>query len=162
VKKIGLCLWLALAMPSMALSFERRDGAYYCTVKFSGGLAYNSALKEWQGAVFNPRGKFVMKLSFLEAVKSMLGGLPNDGDKYDLSITDEGSSLAIPCVQEKGEPPGIDKYSQTWCDAGLNEYQFNFNNHRFIRTYAVGYFDGADDNKNTPSVAGGLCTKISE
>jgi hypothetical protein len=42
----------------MALSFER-DGTYYCTVKFSGGVAYNNALKQWEGAVFKPSGNFV-------------------------------------------------------------------------------------------------------
>jgi hypothetical protein len=160
VKKIALWVALALAMPSMAFSFERRDGAYYCTEKFSAGLVYNDETKEWQGAVFRNRRNFVMKLSFLETVKSTLGSLNNDSDKYDVSITDEGSSVALPCLQETGEPPGINKYFVAWCNAGLNEYQFNFNNHRFIRVYAVGYFDGADDHKNTPSVSGGLCTKL--
>jgi hypothetical protein len=147
-------------MPSMAFGFERRDGAYYCTEKFSAGLVYNDATKEWQGAVFRNRRNFVMKLSFLETVKSTLGSLNNDKDKYDVHITDEGSSLAIPCSPENAEWPGIDVNSQMWCNAGLNEYQFNFNNHRFISVYAVGYFNGADDNKNTPSISGGLCTKL--
>jgi hypothetical protein len=86
MKKIVWCLLLVLGVPSMALSLERRDGAYYCTAKFAGGLAYNDALKEWRGAVFEPSDNFVMKLSFRETIKVFSA----DYDAYDVFITDEG------------------------------------------------------------------------
>jgi hypothetical protein len=58
-------------MPSMALGAERRDGGYYCTEKFSGGVSYNDMLGQWQGAVFEPSTNFVMKLSFRETIKAL-------------------------------------------------------------------------------------------
>src|SRR6516225_5675812 len=50
VKKAVWCLWLVL-LPSMAFSAERRVGAYYCTVKFAGGIAYNNTMLQWEGTI---------------------------------------------------------------------------------------------------------------
>ena len=159
MKKIACCLWLVLWMPSLALSSERRDGGYYCTVKFVGGISYNDMLGQWQGAVFKPSGNFVMKLSFRETIKVF--GV--DFDTYDVFITDEGTSQAIYCVDD-GKPPSIDETGAFSCSTlhGIYVYKFNFGNHRFIRIYTAGYTNGADNNKDTPSIAGGLCTKISQ
>jgi hypothetical protein len=157
MKKIVCCLWLVLAMPSMALGLERRDGGYYCTEKFAGGLAYDDALKEWHGTVFKPDSNFVMKLSFRETAKVF--GV--DFDTYDVFITDEGTSRTNYCVDDT-EPPSIDETGAFSCSTlnGLYVYKFNFGNHRFIRIYTSGYTNGADNNNDTPAIAGGLCTKI--
>jgi hypothetical protein len=157
VKKVVWCLWLVLAMPSMVSGLERRDGGYYCTVKFAGGIAYNG--KEWQGAVFKPSGNFVMKLSFRETIKDL------DRDAYDVAITDEGTSEPEYCLVNAAppRPPSIDKTGVLSCAIhGIQEYKFNFGNHRFIEVYTAGYTNGADNNKDTPSISGGLCTKISQ
>jgi hypothetical protein len=69
MRKIGCCLWLVLSMRSMALGLERRDGGYYCTEKFAGGVSYNNMLQQWQGNSFKPDSNFVMKLSFRETAK---------------------------------------------------------------------------------------------
>jgi hypothetical protein len=69
VKKIVWCLWLVLAMPSVAFGGQKRDGTYYCTVKFAGGLEYNNTLKEWQGAILKPSRNFMMKLTFRQPIK---------------------------------------------------------------------------------------------
>jgi len=150
VKKIVCCLWLVLSMPSMALGLERKDGAYYCTQKFSGGISYNNMLQQWQGAAFEPGGGFVMKLSFRKTSKEF--GV--DFDTYDVTITEEGTSQTFYCVvnTEPPSPPSIDETGAFSCNTqnGTYVYKFNFGNHRFIRIYTAGYTDGADDKMNTP------------
>jgi hypothetical protein len=50
MKKVACSLSLILSMPSMALGLEKRDGAYYCTEKFAGGIGYDSELKQLAGS----------------------------------------------------------------------------------------------------------------
>jgi hypothetical protein len=153
-------------MPSMALSAEKRDGAYYCTPKFSGGLIYNPAQKQWEGSSFENvsyHGNFVMKLAFRETTKySSPSTLFEYRDEYDVTITNEGSPVAASCLELDGKPPFINGFGVLRCNVadGLFEYKFNFANYRFIRIYTSGYVNGADNNDNTPAISGGLCTKI--
>ena len=167
MKKIAWCLWLVLAMPSMALSAEKRDGTYYCTVKFVGGVAYNNVRRQWEGASFEPTGNFVMKLSFRETRKIAIRNLPQDRDEYDVTITDEGMPLAKTCSETDGKPSYLvdpprfldEETGLLKCDDGLTFYRFNLDNKRFIKIYKPGYVDGKDGG-DTPAISGGLCTKI--
>jgi len=167
VKKIAWCLALVLAMPSMALGLERRDGTYYCTSKFMGGVAYNDELKRWEGTSFDPsyHGIFVIKLDFRETTKySSPSTLFEYRDEYDVTITNEGSPVAASCLELDGKPPFINQLAVLRCNVadGLYVYKFNFANYRFIRMYTSGYVNGADNNNDTPAISGGLCTKISQ
>ena len=166
MKKVALCL-LVLAMPSMALGLERRDGAYYCAEKFSGGVSYNKTLQDWKGTSFAPGKGFVVKLSFRETVKNTLG---TDEDAYDVTITEEGTSPARfnGCVVPARPPlepqsPLIDEFALLNCtdEAGLTVYKFNFRTHRFLKIYTAGYLFG-DHDDDTPAISGGLCTKLSQ
>jgi hypothetical protein len=158
MKKVVWCLWLVLATPSIALGSERKDGAYYCTVKFAGGIAYNDALKEWEGSTFKPSGNFVVKLSFHQPTNVPVGSR----DEYDVTITEEGSQDTTDCIGLNGKRPALTLSGWLSCDSlyGINEYKFNFNNQRFIKIYTSGYISGRDNNDDTPAVSGGLCTKI--
>jgi len=166
VKKVVWCLWLVLATPSVAFSLERRDGAYYCTSKFSGGLAYNDALKQWEGTSFEGvsyHGNFLIKLDFRERTKySSPSTLFEYRDEYDVTITNEGSSVAASCLEFAGKPPFINELGVLRCNVanGLFEYKVNFANYRFTKIYTSGYVNGADNNDNTPAISGGLCTKL--
>jgi hypothetical protein len=107
VRKVVWCLWLVLAMPTMAFSADKGDGTYYCTVKFGAGLAYNDARKQWEAVTFKPGKNFVIKLSFRETTKLQIGNSTHEYDQYDVGITDEGSSSAIPCLAFNGKPPSL-------------------------------------------------------
>ena len=162
MKKVAWCLWLALAMPSMAMGLERSDGAYYCAVNFAGGIAYNDTLKRWEGALFNPSGNFVAKLSFHESKKKSIGSFTFDLDEYDVTITEErDNSVTDNCLHDKKPPTNEEKFGMS-CNTGLKEYKFNFDNHRFMKIYTEGYVTGVDNNNDTPAISGGLCTKISQ
>jgi len=163
VKKIVWCLWLVLAMPSMAFGLQRRDGTYNCTVKFAGGLEYDKSLKEWQGAILKPSRSFVMKLTFRQTLKvqdrdEYDKGQADDRDEYDVTITEEGDA-SVSCLESREKLPSINKYGFLECSRmGLIEYKFNFINHRFIEIYKGGYINGANDDNDSPKLSGGLCT----
>jgi hypothetical protein len=119
VRRIALGLSLALAMPSMAFSADKREGSYYCTEKFSGGLAYSDAQKEWHGAIFKPHENFVMKLRFRDTTKGQdQFGATHEYDNYDVTITDEGSSQATDCRTAAGNPPFITHDKPLLCRSG--------------------------------------------
>ena len=167
MKKIAWCLALVLAMPSMALGLERRDGTYYCTSKFMGGVAYNDELKRWEGTSFDPsyHGIFVIKLDFRETTKySSPSTLFEYRDEYDVTITEEGDTITSSCLGLDGKPPFINRFAILRCNTadGIEEYKINFDNNRFIRIYTAGYTDGAENNNDNPAIVGGLCTKISQ
>jgi hypothetical protein len=159
MKRIAWCLGLILLMPSMAFSLERRDGAYYCTEKFAGGVAYDSALQQWRGGPIKGNENFVVKLQHASPPEQDPNYPdPNAQDRYyRVTITVEGHSSNY-CLFP---PPFIDDEGLLKCEVigGLHIYIFNFDNHRFLEIYTAGYVDGSND---TPSVAGGLCTKISQ
>jgi hypothetical protein len=149
----------------MTYGWQRRDGVYHCTVRFAGGLEYNNALKEWQGAILKPSRNFVMTLTFRETVKGQTRdrdeydkGQTDDRDEYDVSITEEGDA-SVSCLESRDKFPSINKYAFLECSRmGLIEYKFNFVNHRFIEIYKGGYINGADDTNDSPKVSGGLCS----
>jgi hypothetical protein len=162
MNKIAWCLWLVLAMPSLAFGWQRRDGTYYCTVKFAGGLEYDNSLKEWQGAILKPSRNFVMKLTFRQAVKGQADeydkAQTDDHDEYDVTITEEGDA-SVSCLESREKFSSITRYGFLECSRmGLIEYKFNFINHRFIEIYKGGYINGANDNNDTPKMSGGVCT----
>jgi hypothetical protein len=163
LKKMVGCVWLVFAMTSTVSGEQRRDGTYNCTGKFAGGLEYNKALKEWEGAVVKPSRNFVMKITFRQTVKGQNReeydkGQTEDRDEYDVTITEEGDT-SVGCLESREHLPSINKYGFLECSRmGLIEYKFNFINHRFIEIYKGGYINGANDNNDTPTVSGGVCT----
>lgn len=152
-------------MPPAAFGWQKREAAYYCTVKFAGGLEYNNALKQWQGAILKLSRNFVMKLTFHQTLKVQTHdrdeydkGQTDNRDEYDVTITEEGDG-PVSCLENGEKLPSINKYAFLECSRmGLIEYKFNFINHRFIEIYKGGYINGADDDNDTPKVSGGLCT----
>jgi hypothetical protein len=74
-------------------------------------LAYNDALKQWEGTSFEGvsyHGNFVMKLDFRERTKySSPSTLFEYRDEYDVTITNEGSSVAASCLELDEKPPFI-------------------------------------------------------
>jgi hypothetical protein len=164
MRKIVWCLLLVLAMPSTAFGLERREGTFHCTVKFTGGLEYNKALKEWQSTILKPSRDFVMKLTFRQTAKGQedsdefVKDQTNDRDEYDVTITEEGDT-PVSCRESREKLPSINRYGFLECSRmGLIDYKFNFINHRFIQIYKGGYINGADDNNDSPKVSLGLCT----
>jgi hypothetical protein len=140
-----------------------KDGAYFCTVEFSGGLAYNQTTKRWQSTTFRPDRKFVVRLKFIGTKQEEL--VPGVNVKvtvssYDITITPAGMPNAMPCLSEDGGDAQMLDGPHVECLTGAMEYRFNFQNNRFLQAYMVGYVEGKDEGEDTPSMSGGTCTRI--
>jgi hypothetical protein len=72
-----------------------------------------------------------------------------DSSNYRVTITIEGRGSNDCYVNHK-----LDDDAVLGCDVVGHTYIFNFNTHRFIEIYGA--------NENSPHVARGLCTKISQ
>ena len=46
------------------------------------------------------------------------------------------------------------------CQGLLGQLYFSPKSGRFIKTYIAGYWDGKDNNENTPAITRGRCSKI--
>jgi hypothetical protein len=164
-----LLLWAILfAFSSAAFGLENKDGTYFCTVKFGGGIAYDRTMKRWKGTSFRPSGNFFVRLRYLKT-RTMHAGEPYSYklDDYLVFLNKEGEEFSVlkgGCYDNHhGElqDPGMDEYGFLSCSAGLTDYQFNFKTNRFIAIYTVGYVGGQDVDSDTPSISGGVCSKIS-
>jgi hypothetical protein len=148
VRKLLCWIVLLAATPATALCFERKNSVYFCTAQFEGGVAYDDTTKQWHGTIFQPTGNFVVRVTYLQL------------DEYEVSITDQGESKSYGCTGHNATNPKIGEYDFLDCYRLGSEYQFNFKTNRFLKAYLLGYLDGRDNNENTPSISGGVCTKI--
>jgi len=134
---------------------------YSEAVEAAGGLSYDERAKKWEGAAFNARDKFVLRLKFLRirVQKSIFG---KDETVYDYSVTTTkaGSNSPSPCETHSETYVTVTELGWVVCHSDFQEYRVALKANRFLRGYLLGYIDGKDNNQNTPSIEGGTCTKI--
>jgi hypothetical protein len=140
------------------------NSTYFCIVESSGGVAFDARSQKWQGTVFRPEGKFVLKMEWL---KSRVENSKYLGDQrvndYHVSITQSGGTYPMPCgngARPDGTVVSIFEGGSFRCEAGLQDYAFNIGTNRFLVAYMVGFISGTDNNENTPAMSAGTCTKI--
>lgn len=133
---------------------------FFCREEFAGGLAYNERTEKWQGAVFSSRTNFIVHME--EAGTTASGKFAIEARR--LTVTKEGQNTAVRCLDLSQEVTDVDRVpvqnNIARCVANLSEYQFNLVNNRFLRVYAYGYVNGANNTDDTPVITGGVCTKI--
>jgi hypothetical protein len=153
---IAACSWADFALG------QSKDAAYYCVAEFAGGLLYDATAKKWQGASFRADNKFVMRMKYVGSRIEQSGSSDWSITEYMVTITEAGKAYASPCSDAGSYEAKPVLSSNSWivCNSSLTDYQFNLKTNRFLSVYAQGYAGGDDNNKNTPSVSGGTCTKI--
>jgi hypothetical protein len=155
--RIGFLVAVALIGPAKGASAALAEESFYCVAESSGGIMYDANSKNWRGAVFSAKSKFVLNVQTLDS-KYEGSSLV---EKLNITVTLNGSSYASPCYDLRETGAGIVvRDGSILCVANATQYIFNRRNNRFLSTYAVGYVDGADSNEDTPNVMGGTCTKI--
>jgi len=157
---VSAMCWLAPLAAAEAQIELGRDASYFCVEEFSGGLRYNENLKKWGAASFRADGKFVLKLKFIRSRESH--DFFGERAEYEVSITEAGTSGPTPCVKFYGDRTVTiyQRPSTLGCEALGSSYRFGFESNRFLKAYLEGYWNGSNNNDNTPNVAGGTCTKI--
>jgi hypothetical protein len=155
---------LSLCCSSAVAEIPRKDASYFCVAEAAGGLAFNPGLKKWAGTIFKADDKFVLRLKFVNVQQGEdFWDKDETYSNFDAYLTPSGTNSEVRCTQPGSANKtsvSIGKYSSFRCYAGLQDYHFNLENNRYMNLYPVGYVDGANTNENTPSVTGGVCTKI--
>ena len=156
---------IVVFMSGGAEAFDAKNASLFCSTEFSAGLSYNSVNKRWQAATFRPSAKFILKLKFQGSrVRKDILNKDEAVNDYEVTITPAGTNSTVPCYSASNDRRGlisfgeIDNYFD--CVAVLQQYSFNMKNNRFLEAYLFGYVTGEDNNDDTPSVAGGTCTRI--
>lgn len=126
---------------------------------------FRAEQKRWVGAVLHPAEKFVLRLKYLDTqVATGKWDAGKAQSSFEVTIKPSGKNLDRPCNGlAVGDKRTVSIYNDSdgfTCHGSLQQYLFNLKTNRFMALYAVGYVDGADNNDDTPSVAGGVCTKI--
>jgi len=159
----AFALAFAVVFPSAVAKSQQHDGSYYCVAEFSGGIAYNEALKKWEGVRFRPSHKFVVRFKYAGPHKEA-DGIQSYGDDYFVTITPSGSDKAEACQDSKRSDRIEFTSDGVRGDCGVfpRRYIFNLKHKRFQATFeAADYVIGSDDkNSDTASISGGTCTKI--
>lgn len=125
-------------------AFSAENTSYLCVVDEITGFYFKNS--KWGQASFNPNEeKFIIrKLNDFEK------GLRDK--KYTYGLVDLGRENAHgSCIKY-----GADRIYCTF----MGELHFSIKSGRFIKTYTGGYWDGIDNNKNTPHIQRGRCSKI--
>jgi hypothetical protein len=150
-----------ITLQHSAIALERKEGAYFCRATAVGGLSFNKNTNSWEGTAFNPKSRFLIKMIYKNSRQAPIyGSITAPVDDYEVSVTQEGKNVAVPCLQNGNKLAELDEYGWIACSAGLQDYKFNFKSNRYLRTYLIGYADGRDENADTPSVEGGVCTRF--
>ncbi len=161
----GLAVLIFISVSDEVVAQNRKDLAYFCVSEFAGGLSYNATTGKWESSRFRVDAKFVLRFKFL---KSRMGkdflGEDEPVHDYNITLTASGSNYAALCEDffRPNDREIITTNDNEFfrCTASLTEYIFNLKSNRFLAAYLLGYVSGEDNNKNTPSVSGGTCTKI--
>jgi hypothetical protein len=152
---------LVASPPAQAI--QPKDASYFCVTEMAGGLVFDETLKRWRGASLRTDDKFILKLKFL-GMKMGKDFVGKDEMvlSFNVSVTPSGSNSPSECRSRAdwGDVIEVRANNYLLCNAVLSDYTINFANNRFLSNYMSGYVDGANDNKNTPAVTGGTCTKI--
>jgi hypothetical protein len=136
-----------------------KDAIYLCVPEIAGGLGFNVVTKRWEGSSFRPGDKFIVRLKYLQSKTTSLG----ESDEYNVVIKQTGTSNGEECITLPASDPSViavNKWGWVLCTSGLSDYRINIVKNRFLKIYPLGYADGEDNEKNTPVIVGGTCTKI--
>jgi hypothetical protein len=156
IVSVGIAL-ACLVQPALADDAPGKyAGSYLCIEDMAAGLMWDAKAKHWTSVLFNPNYRFVLTATY--------HGTLNYLETYDLSTTEVGTSNRYQC---HGDVPATAGTSETvvilgdaQCSGVGEHFDINFDTLRFTRAFQFGYTSGVDNSDNTPSINGGLCTKI--
>ncbi|WP_316159791.1 hypothetical protein [Bradyrhizobium sp. SZCCHNRI20481] len=152
-----------LLLCTHAYAIEPKDVTFYCTSEAVGGLRYDEQLKKWRSANFQADGRFVLKLEFVSTTSEPIyeGASPSIVHRFRITVRPAGSTIDSRCIADSDDGlVAVWPRGHVRCSYSLSELRFNPANNRFLESYLIGYISGEDNNKDTPSIAAGICTKI--
>ncbi|TIU80480.1 MAG: hypothetical protein E5W13_03095 [Mesorhizobium sp.] len=146
----------------------RFAGSYLCVGSASGGIKFEAASKKWVPATFNVSdSKFVVAVRSGSIKEIPVFGMRVQAMQYQISIRPFGSDgrgcgVSSRMLELDIEPPRLSIFpsGRVQCSSSLEDYDFNFGDLRYLRVYPVGFIDGQDNDRNTPNIEIGTCSRI--
>jgi hypothetical protein len=111
--------------------------SYLCISEASGGVAYNSNQNKWEGTKFKTENEKIILIK----------------KNSQWKLKEFGHSFENDCSE-------MSEYGILRCQISFGEFIFNSKTKRYLESYILGYIDGKDNNKNTPSVTIGKCSPL--
>lgn len=132
-------------LSNFALSNDGHTDTWICISEDSTGFYFKDG--KWGRAVFNiSEDKFIIR-----PIKK------SDGRRY---FNDKAHPYGVFVLGENRPSKRCSADEDIVCKLGIGDLFFSPKSGRFIRIYAEGYWDGADNNDNTPNITRGRCSKI--
>lgn len=112
-----------------------------CVTEAVSGVSYDSSSKKWRSTAFknNNEKHFLIENKGEWKYKTFEDFFEAKCNHYRIGSTQE-FRLICPILE--------------------GEFRYGSSKKRFLSSYLVGYFDGSDNNNNTPAVSIGTCTEI--
>jgi hypothetical protein len=131
----GKLIRVLVAVLALGLTNAARadDPKWICLVDYAVGFYWSG--KDWESNNFKTDNKYIVARE-------------EPGGPY--TIKDSGDSYG-------GECAGPGDYGFIYCN-DFGEFKFDTKSMRFLKTYTMGYFDGRDEEGNTPNIELGKCT----
>lgn len=120
---------------------------YLCVAEESTGFAYEN--EKWGRTYFD-----VSETKYIVRKIKKDEGFYSDSNPY--GVFELGSNFPD---HRCFDPSGFEDKAII-CRAGIGQFFFIPETGRYLRTYTAGYWDGKDDNDNTPLIERGRCSKI--
>jgi hypothetical protein len=166
-RTIILATMFAVIAAPLSHGLTLKNANYLCTSEMAVGFEYNKSLKKWEAITVGSEdlfSKFILRLkSVKERVRRNQSGENEDVTDYLVTIADVGDNSEIPCTFGgtgiNSRIIVVGDNETVVCTAKRHRFTFNRDSKRFISVSLVGYVDGADDNENMPTMAGGACEK---
>ena len=138
------------------------SGAYFCTAEAAGGVRFNDSTERWQGTRFTADTKRIITI---ERGGKVLDVVPESLDYYYVTYKYHGEDIDLGCVDVSdtlSEFPQLIHINdgEISCKTYGGWLEVNLRNGRFLQTSTAGYTDGIDNNRNTPAVVIGTCSRI--
>lgn len=130
----------------LTFSVSAEDITYLCVSEESTGFYYEKG--SWGRRYFNvSEDKYILR-----KIKEGEFGFKDKENPYGVFELG-GKHPTIRCF--------ISEHSNDFiCRVGFGQFFFSPESGRFIKTYTAGYWDGVDNNDNTPNITRGRCSKI--
>jgi hypothetical protein len=127
------CALAVVASPSLA-----EEPSYFCVAEVAGGIAPKDGT--WVGTSFKTTTKYLVSPA-------------SDDPANQYKVTEVGKSIPSHCCRHSGE-------TQLLCGGMGYGMAIDLVKLRYIELYTWGYTENDQTGQNTPSVAGGVCSKL--
>lgn len=142
--KNWILLFLLSTLSTFAVSSEGHTDTWLCVSEDSTGFYFEKG--KWGRAKFDVQeDKFIIR-----PIKE------SDGRYFK----DKEHPYGVFNLGKNRPSKRCSNYENIICKVGLGELFFSPETGRFIKTYTAGYWDGQDNNDNTPNITRGRCSKI--